>query len=123
MKKLIGTTLLGLFLTSPVLGAFSDAPENQLIPERDNQPPSDRKRMPGKGEVYFSYDYSNEVATFSFPDRLSNMSVVLTDKTGNVFYGYVSSENPQWHISLESGEYSIICNASDGSIYEGVIYI
>lgn len=101
MKKLISTTLLGLFLTSPVLGAFSDAPENQLIPERDNQPPSDRKRMPSKGEVYFSYDYSNEVAKCTTISPFNNENALGTFNAHTGIVSWDKDRMAEWYADMQ----------------------
>ncbi|MCX4280410.1 MAG: hypothetical protein OSJ32_03725 [Muribaculaceae bacterium] len=128
MKKLILFSLFGLLFASTlpaqnIPGMSSTNPVTQKIPKTKNTTRSDRHRAPDARVILFSYDSLQGKCVFQFPDCVNSISITLTNEYGDVWYGVADRNNPAWNISLDMGDYNIVCIADDGSEFEGLVTI
>lgn len=91
------------------------------IPEKKEDPNKDRKRMPSRRYIGFSYNPYTEECLFAIPDGIASISVELEAMDGTIFFGKVTAEYPVWQISLSSGDYLVTCTANNGSTFQGYV--
>lgn len=95
----------------------------QILKNEKVNTPS-RPKMPSSSEwdsIGFSYD--NGIAYFTMPDYITYIKVSLESESGENFSSYVYASNPIWSVNLPQGEYYIECDADEGSLFEGIVYI
>lgn len=97
--------------------------EQIAIPEKKEKPDDGRKRVPSGRYIGFYYDGISQNCEFAFPAGIDSISVIMEGNDGSLFFGTASVENPVWHVSLPTGEYHVVCNADNGSVYEGDVWI
>ena len=128
MTKLILFSLFGLLFASTlpaqnIPGMSSTNSGTQKIPKTKNDNRPKRHRAPNAKAILFSYDSLQGKCIFQFPDSVNSISITLTNEYGNVWYGFADRNNPIWNISLDMGDYNIVCIADDGSEFEGFVTI
>lgn len=93
------------------------------VPEKQEDLNKDRKRMPSRSYIGFSYNSYTQECLFTIPGDISSISVELEAIDGTIHYGNVIAEYPVWQISLTVGDYFVTCTANNGSTFQGYVFI
>lgn len=109
--------------TGPTTDPGNNPPTEVPLPEKKINPDPNRKRIPSHRYVIFTYDASLGECRFTLPEGIGGIAVTLESEEGYLYYNYVAIENPVWPVTLEQGEYHIICDADNGSTFEGDVWI
>ena len=109
--------------TGPTTDPGNNPPTEVPLPEKKINPDPNRKRMPSRRYVIFTYNSTAGECRFTLPEGINGISVTLESEDGMAYYGYVSADNPVWPLTRAQGEYHIICDAENGSTFEGDVWI
>ena len=114
---LSGASASGLLAQSP-----PDTNTQQILKTTPDHNPI-RHRMPSSEWDSIGFSYANGTACFTMPDYITYIKVCLESESGENFSSYVYASNPIWSVNLPQGEYYIECDADEGSLFEGFVYI
>lgn len=101
----------------------SSTTDSFTIPKKKTDLTPTRHKMPSIDCDAIGFTYLNGIASFSMPDYITYIKVTMESENGEAFSSYVYAANPFWTVTLTPGEYSIECEANDGSLFEGTVYI